>query len=93
MSTLDSDDRIAFSTGAGVSAAGIRPMFYLLFSITLLSTHYTINTVCVCVCVCVCAFETWVYLSGDCFCLETPEPYNQTTLHQGLCNTGKCVYA
>ena len=60
MSTLDSEDRIAFSTGAGVSAAGILPMFFLLFSITLLSTHYTINTVCVCVHVC--AYETWVYL-------------------------------
>lgn len=50
--------------------------------------------VCLCVSVCVCGREKCICF-GDRFRLKTPEPYNQTTLHRGLCCYGKvcfCVF-
>lgn len=87
MLTKASDERIPFSTGA--RAAGICLMLRFPCSPTLLSTHCTINTL-----LCVCVYGKWAYLFQRLFLsdAETPEPNNQTVLHQGLCNVGKCVF-
>lgn len=54
-------------------------------SITLLSTR-CIRNVCASLSACVCVWgRDKCICFGDCFCLKTPEPYNQTTLHWGLC--------
>lgn len=48
----------------------------------------------VCVSVCLCGRDKCICF-GDCSCLKTPEPYDQTTLHQGLCCYRKvyfCVF-